>query len=86
MNQIDWTQEYEDVRREALHAGTTGPRGHGLALFLSRGMRAWLEALTALKPRPLALPRVLPQEAVALPSVVRPCLTALLADMVLALH
>jgi hypothetical protein len=45
---IDWKREYEDLRREALHAGSR--RGHGLALFLSRGMKAWLEALTALWP------------------------------------
>lgn len=42
---IDWQQEYENLRQEALQAGSR--RGHGLALFLSRGMMAWLEALTA---------------------------------------
>ena len=42
---IDWQQEYENLRREALQASSR--RGHGLALFLSRGMMAWLEALTA---------------------------------------
>ena len=49
---IDWKREYEDLRQEALRAGSH--RGHGLALFLSRGMTAWLEALTALRPRPVA--------------------------------
>jgi transposase len=37
---IDWKQEYEHLRREALQVGSR--RGHGLALFLSRGMMAWL--------------------------------------------
>jgi len=55
---IDWEQEYENLRLEALQA--SAHRGHGLALFLSRGMMAWLEALTALRSRPLL--RSTPQE------------------------
>lgn len=78
---IDWQQEYENLRREALQTGSR--RGHGLALFLSRGMVAWLGALTALNPRPV--PRSAPlQESVDLPSVLRPDLTTLLANMVLS--
>ena len=45
----DWRQEYEILRQEALDVNTR--RGHGLALFLSRGMMAWLEALAALRSR-----------------------------------
>jgi hypothetical protein len=78
--QIDWRQQYEDVRREALRVDSR--RGHGLALFLSRGMMAWLEALTALKPR-AGLP-AMTREAVDLPSILRPDLTTLLANMVLS--
>ena len=84
LNQIDWTKEYEEVRREVLYAGMMGRRGHGLALFLSRGMRAWLEALTALRPRSIAGPKMMPEESVDLASAARPDLTALLAGMVLA--
>jgi hypothetical protein len=40
---------YEALRREALESAPFGPRGQGLALFLSRGL-AWLAALTALAP------------------------------------
>ena len=76
---IDWKQEYEDLRREALKASPR--RGHGLALFLSRGMIAWLEALTALRSRPI-LPS-LPPGSSDLPSVLLPDLTTLLANMVL---
>ncbi len=76
---IDWEQEYQNLRREALEASS---RGHGLALFLSRGMMAWLEALTALRSRPLL--RSTPQEAFDLPSVLRADLTTLLANMVLS--
>jgi hypothetical protein len=80
LNEIHWKQEYEDLRREATLQ--MGPHGHGLALFLSRGMMAWLEALTALASRPVAQNR--PQESIDLPSVVRPDLTTLLANMVLS--
>lgn len=77
---IDWKQEYENLRQEALQASSR--RGHGLALFLSRGMAAWLEALTALRSRPVS--QRAPQESVDLPSVLRPDLTMLLANMVLS--
>ena len=79
LDEMDWKREYEDLRRQAVQANA---RGHGLALFLSRGMMAWLEALTALASRSNALsPR---SESVGLPSVVRPDLTTLLANMVLS--
>jgi hypothetical protein len=77
---IDWKQEYEHLRREALQAGSRC--GHGLALFLSRGMMAWLEALTALRPRPVSEDPS--PGSVDLPSVLRPDLTTLLANMVLS--
>lgn len=78
--ETDWKQEYENLRQEALQAGAR--RGHGLALFLSRGMRAWLEALTALKPRSVA--QSAHAESVDWPLVSRPDLTTLLASMVLS--
>jgi uncharacterized protein YfaQ (DUF2300 family) len=78
--QVDWKQQYECLRQEALHLGAG--RGHGLALFQSRGMMAWLRALTALKPRPVAQ-NVIEQSA-SLPSIPRSDLRALLASMVLA--
>jgi hypothetical protein len=77
--------EYEALRREALEIAPFGPRGHGLALFLTRGLPAWLRALTALGPsrrmQPVdelraAAPRVLPAARVEL--------TTVLAGMVLA--
>jgi hypothetical protein len=71
--------QYESLRKEAL--GSTGRRGHGLALFLSRGMKAWLHALTAFVPsaredKPFG-------DKPDLPAAVRPDLTLVLADMVL---
>lgn len=78
--QIEWKQEYECLRREAVEQGAR--RGHGLALFLSRGMVAWLAALTALKPQPVA--QNLIEQSANLPSIARSELTPLLASMVLS--
>ena len=78
--QIDWKHEYECLRREAVEQGAR--RGHGLALFLSRGMAAWLAALTALKPQPVA--QNLNEQSASLPSIARSDLTPLLASMVLS--
>jgi hypothetical protein len=79
LNHVDWKQEYENLRREALQ---DSQRGHGLALFLSHGMKAWLAALTALQPRETS--KNSQHESVDLSVTVRPDLTALLADMVLS--
>lgn len=76
----DWEGEYEDLRRDALDRSSR--RGHGLALFVSRGMMAWLEALTALGPRPLR--PTAPAESVDFAPVLQPDLTTLLANMVLS--
>jgi hypothetical protein len=76
----DWEGEYENLRRDALDRSSR--RGHGLALFVSRGMMAWLEALTALAPRP---PRPsAPTESVDFAPGLQPDLTTLLANMVLS--
>lgn len=77
-------EQYEALRREALAVAPFGPRGQGLALFLTRGMPAWLTALTALTP-----PRRRRDDAAgelrppALPTS-RADLTTVLAGMVLA--
>jgi transposase len=42
-------EQYEALRREALEADW-GERGHGMALFLTRGMTAWVAAVEALAP------------------------------------
>jgi len=71
--------QYESLRKEAL--GSTGRRGHGLALFVSRGMKAWLQALTAFVP--IAREDKACRDKPDLPPAVRPDLTLVLADMVL---
>jgi len=78
----DWRQEYEDLRQEAIRIDSH--RGHGLALFLSRGMMAWLEVLTTLKSQAvMASTAEESANATELPSAVRLDMTMLLADMVL---
>jgi hypothetical protein len=80
-------EQYERLRREAMEGGWGGERGHGLVLFLARGMSAWLVALTALAPaarqremRTEGPPDLLPTP----PRSVRAELTMVLAEMVLA--
>ena len=82
----DVIEQYEALRREALEIAPFGPRGHGLALLVARGLPAWLAAFSALIPsRPRRLvdeprseppPRVLPTARVEL--------TTILAGLVLA--
>ena len=45
-------EQYERVRREATTTDRPGPRGHGLALLMTRGLSSWLEALPTLAPPP----------------------------------
>lgn len=78
--------QYEALRREALEVAPWAPRGHGLGLFVARGLSAWLAALTAVAPsRPR---RMLEDEPVPTPPrgvpAARAELTAVLAGMVLA--
>ena len=79
-------EQYEALRGEALEVAPFGPRGHGLALFLTRGLPAWLTALTALGPsRPAPARAELPAErGPRLLPTARPELTTVLAGMVLA--
>jgi hypothetical protein len=79
-------EQYEALRREALEVAPFGPRGHGLALLVTRGLPAWLTALTALAPstprRPVDTPRAEPSPRL-LPAA-RVELTTVLAGLVLA--
>jgi hypothetical protein len=78
---------YEALRREAVEGVETEERGLGLGLFLTRGLSAWLEALSALPPQRCAEtteePVSPPDGRPALPSV-RTALRNVLVSMVLA--
>lgn len=83
-------QQYEALRREALGPRGSLERGHGLALFLSHGMVAWMTALSALGPPRLSpsgeSQRTSPPPPSEFAAEVRSELTTLLAGMVLACH
>jgi hypothetical protein len=77
-------EQYEALRRETLEIAPLAPRGHGRALFLARGLPAWLTALTALAPRPARAVDEHPAEpAPRLLPAARGELTLVLAGMVL---
>jgi hypothetical protein len=80
--------QYEAMRREALGCDAYGRRGHGLALFLSRGMPAWMAALSAFEGpqcrQPSAEDIQLPRHPMDLPAEARSELTLVWASMVLA--
>jgi len=79
--------EYGALRREATELPPGGPRGHGLALFLTRGLPGWLAALTALRPvrrRPPPPAEASRDPRPTLAPSARTELTTVLAGMVLA--
>lgn len=81
-------EQYEALRREATETTPCGPRGHGLALFLTRGLPGWLAALTALtptrRPPPPATAAAPRHPGPTLGPSARTELTTVLAGMVLA--
>ena len=48
-------EQYELLRREAIVNDPFGPRGHGLALLMTRGLAAWLDVVQRLSSRPIGL-------------------------------
>jgi hypothetical protein len=82
--------QYEALRTQALGTHSASHRGHGLVLFLARGMAGWLAALAVLAPS--AECPCNPNEGrsldcrMNLPSSIQSDFTSVLADMVLALH
>lgn len=79
--------QYEALRQEAIGIDTLGWRGHGLALFISRGMAAWIDTLSVLARPPRPVSETHEQSTAnwmaSLPSALRSDLTTVLADMVL---
>ena len=48
--------QYELLRGEVLAMAPGTQRGHGLLLFLTRGMVSWMQALSSLSPCPTPVP------------------------------
>jgi len=83
----DVLAQYEVLREEAISTRCLGAHGCGLAILLSRGLPAWVAALTALAPAPrpkLSAPAAVPGRGPRLVPAARTELTAVLAGMVLA--
>ena len=82
--------QYEALRRQVLETGSAAGRGHGLALFLARGMPGWLVALAALAQstdRPHCPSESQPSDCIPnLPCFLHSDFTSVLVDMVLALQ
>ena len=82
--------QYEALRKQALGTQSASQPGQGLALFWVGGMPGGLAALDVLAPPTARSCR--PRESgsldcrMDLPSLVRPDLTSVLADMILALR
>lgn len=83
LDQQSLINQYETLRNEALQTNIFGRRGHGLALFLSRGMMAWLAAISELIPPPL-LPASLTIPIENFSPAIRSDVATVLVDMVLA--
>ena len=58
-------------------------RGHGLALFMTRGMSAWFDALKIFQPRPMTHYPPTPESS-QLPHTMKSEVILVLTDMILA--
>jgi hypothetical protein len=72
---------YEEIRSQALRAGCSG-RGCGLALFVRRGMAAWLTACAPLA-HTIEAPHRKPAEMDRVPPDLRTEVAMVLAEMAL---
>jgi len=82
----DLVADYERLRRDVLGSPSAGDEGFGLALFLRRGMTAWMEAWSECSSRVEPGPRSEPQVDETIPTNTRTQITALLAGMILYLQ
>jgi len=83
----DLTEQYEQLRREATRCSEQAVQGLGLALFLRRGMTAWMQAWSQCSdgaapnthPRPATMPAAVPMD-------LRAQIATLLAGIILSLQ
>ena len=73
-------EQYELLRQEAIEILHHDHQGHGLALFLTRGMVAWIKAVSCLSGRQAAQAEL---ADLAAPASLRPEVATVLANMVL---
>ena len=79
----DWVAHYEQLRNDAL----SRPAGHvpapGLALFLRKGMAAWMHAWSCCMPKPAPETASLPDAAPTCSVDLRTQIAVILAGMIL---
>jgi len=85
-NRDDLVVHYERLRRDALGSRSPGDEGLGMALFLRRGMTAWMEAWSECTSRIEPGPRSEPRVDETIPADTRLQITVLLASMILCLQ
>src|ERR1700720_511110 len=80
------TEQYEQLRREATSCSEHAAQGLGLALFLRRGMTAWMQAWSQCTDS--ATPNAHPRQArpAAVPTDLRTQIATLLAGIILGLQ
>ena len=85
-SQQDLTVHYEQLRRDAIGPPTFSGEGLGLALFLRRGMTAWMQAWSECAGNFEPAMRAQPVALTAIPVDMRSQITTLLASMILSLQ
>jgi hypothetical protein len=80
----DLTEQYEQLRCEATNHSEHGREGLGLALFLRRGMTAWMQAWSQYTVTAKAHPQ--PAMPATVPIDLRTQVATLLAGIILGLH
>src|SRR5215471_14042757 len=82
----DLTEQYEQLRREATSRSDQGSDGLGLALFLRRGMTAWMQAWAQCTDHGAPTAHSQSATAAAVPIDLRAQVTTLLAGIILGLQ
>jgi hypothetical protein len=82
----DLVVHYEQLRRVAIGRASRAGEGLGLALFLRRGMTAWMQAWSECTPHLEPSPRTEPDVDETIPAGLRSQIATLLAGMILCLQ
>jgi hypothetical protein len=82
----DLTEQYEQLRRQATSRAEYGSKGLGLALFLRRGMTAWMQAWSQCTDHDAPNAHAEPAMSAAVPIDLRAQVATLLAGIILGLQ
>jgi len=82
----DLVTHYEQLRRDATDMSRRGREGLGLALFLRRGMAAWMQSWSQCTSEAAASAQSSPATTTPIPVDFRAQVATLLAGIILGLH